>query len=352
MKNKLFFILDGNNGATYILNVKDADAIILSLKFYKARSIKQKVMKYALKLYLNSLAVLCQLSIPCGLKSRVEIDQYLYRLVPRPIDFELDENSSILVSPTRDKVIVHHHGQSFHKFAFGDSYDKVKNEARIYELLGTPLQHFKVSKFQDYVERENNFCSFKLESQAKSTSSDIDLTLALVEMFNASRKEGCLFSSYLKDLKNRYLNSIEQFDAIESVFNQLEATHKNVWLATGLVHRDFKPWNINEEHGLLIYDFEEALTDGPPLEDLLNYHIDPIVRYLPPLDVAETIFKKERVTEYGRYLQKLNIHIGFQTLLYCYLIERVIFWMNAGEQETSEKYGVLFEYIVMEYIDK
>ncbi|NOQ32169.1 MAG: hypothetical protein GQ570_13725 [Helicobacteraceae bacterium] len=349
---KIFFILEGNNGATYIFNAKNSNAVSDSLKFYKARTVKQKVMKNALKLYLNALALLCETSLYCSLKDKNEIEQYLEKLTDLPMDFELDENSSILISPTRDKIIVHHHGEYFYKFAFGNSYKNVKNEASIYELLNRPLQNFKVSKFYDLNDRENEFCSFKLGSQKKELKSDINLTSALVEMFRITRQEKHLFSSYLEDLKRRYLNSGIACDTIEKVLKELEVTHENELIPLGLVHRDFKHWNINVESGLLIYDFEEAVTDGPPLEDLLNYHIDPIVRYVSPSEVAEIILDSENMKEYKRYLKKLEIALDFKVLLYCHLLERAIFWMDRDEKETSVKYCDLLEYIVMEHKEK
>ncbi len=344
----VFFILEGNNGATYIFNAKDMDAVTTSLKFYKARTAKQKVMKNALKLYLNGTGLFCKTPVFCALKNKNETEQYLEQQTGKHIDFELDDNCSILVSPTRDKIIVHHHDQYFHKFAFGKSYENVKNEAKIYELLDRSLHHFVVSKLYDHEDRENEICSFKLSSQRMSSKIDIDLTAALVELFNVSRKETCQFSSYLEGLKSRYAESRIVNNTIEKVLEQLARKHKNTPFRLGLVHRDFKPWNINEEQGLLIYDFEEAVIDGLPLEDLFNYLVDPIVRYVPPSVVVEKVFNTENVKEYERYLDKLQIALEFEVLFYCYVVERAVFWMGADQKETSDKYRALLEYLVTE----
>ncbi len=348
MLDAMYFILEGNHGATYIFNAKDTGAVTFSLKFYKARIIRQKVMKKILKFYLNSLALLYKIPINFGLKNTNRIKQYLEISTNMSIDFGLDENCSILISPTRDKIIVHHHGHYFQKFAFGKSYKNVKNEAKIYELLDKPLQHFKVSKFQDYVNRENNFCSFKLGSPLNSSNLDVDITLALVELFNISRKEGYLFLTYLEKLKQKYIINSVTHESIDKVFDKLEASYKNVRVDLGLVHRDFKPWNINDEQGLLIYDFEESIIDGLPLEDLFNYYIDPIIRYFSPSEVAKYIFKEKYIKEYERYLHQLEISIDFKVFLYCYSIERIVFWANVNEIETSEKYCTFLELILME----
>lgn len=356
MKKKLkghFFILDGNNGATYILNLKNIDAIVHSLKFYKARTFKQKALKGIIKYYLYFLGWINKLPIFYALKSANDIELYFKHLTNQVINFELDKNSSILISPTRDKIIIHHHKQYFHKFAFGDSYEQVKNEAKIYELLDKPFHYFEVSKFQDFIDHENNFCSFKLYNSQKKVNLEIDICYALVEMFNVTRQDEYLFSSFLDDLKSRWTKSGLVSDSIEGVFNIIRDSHEHLFISLGLVHRDFKPWNINDDQGLLIYDFEEAITDGLPLEDLFNYFIDPIVRYLPPSEVTKTIFSSTNVKEYKNYLVRLGVDsaFDFKVLLYCYLIERAIFWGNIGEKDTSDKYCALFEFIV-EYLSE
>ena len=321
----MYYILQGNNGATYIVNVNNMDSIMQSLKFYKARTLKQRIMKNALKIYLNILSLLHDIFSLRRVKSKNEIEQYLKDLMDQSMNYELDENSSVLVSPTRDKIIVNHHDYYFHKFAFGKSYEKVHNEAKIYALLNTPLQFFNVSKMYDIEDDGSKFCSFKLCSHNNSTKTDIDITLALVELFNNTRQDGYRFSTYLEGLKKRYEKSGVVSNAIERLLEKIEDTHKDTMISLGLVHRDFKPWNINDEQGLLIYDFEEAVTDGLPLEDLLNYYVDPIVRYLPSAEVDKQIFDDKRVKEYKRYLKELQTDLDFEVLLGCYLVERTVF---------------------------
>jgi len=280
----------------------------------------------------------------CTLKDKSEVAQYLGKLTDLAMDFELDENCSVLISPTRDKIIVHHHGEYFHKFAFGGSYENVKNEATIYERLNRPLQNFKVSKFYDLKDSENEFCSFKLGSQSKNVKADIDLTSALIEMFKITRQDKQMFPTYLESLKNRYLKSDISCDSVEKVLRQMEVILKNELMPLGLVHRDFKHWNTNVESGLLIYDFEEALMDGPPLEDLFNYHVDPIINYLSSSEVADKIFETKNVQEYKRYLDKLKITLDYHVLLYCYMIEKILFY-KVENVETSNKYIDLLQTI-------
>ena len=59
---------------------------------------------------------------PSICKSKDGIKIYLKESINSDVDFNLDENSSVLISPTRDKVIVNHHSKYFHKFAFAKSF--------------------------------------------------------------------------------------------------------------------------------------------------------------------------------------------------------------------------------------
>jgi len=222
----------------------------------------------------------------------------------------------------------------------------------VYDLLNVQLQNFEVSEFYDHLDNGNGFCSFKLSSQRKNIKLDVDINSALVEMFNVTRQSECPFPVYLEGLKCRYLKSAIECESVERVLISSIKNYKNLFIALGFVHRDFKPWNVNDESGLLIYDFEEAVIDGPPLEDLFNYYIDPIVRYLTPSKASKTIFEIKNIKEYECYLEALEINLDFKLLLYCYLIERAIFWMNVNEKETSEKYCDLFKYIIMEYEER
>ena len=89
--NKIFYILEGNNGATYIFNTKNIDSVSSSVKFYKARTIKQKVMKNTLRLYLIIIGFISSVFHFSTLKDKKEIEQYLSQLRDLAIDFELDE---------------------------------------------------------------------------------------------------------------------------------------------------------------------------------------------------------------------------------------------------------------------
>jgi len=339
---KLFYILNGNNGATYIVNLKDLATIKLSLNFYKARSLKQKAMKSALKVYLSGLRLFFKVIIVDTLKSQEEVIRYLKEETLKNFDFGLDENSSVLISPTRDKVIVHHHDDYFHKFAFGKSYENVKNEAVIYKLLDRPFNHFYISKFYDYSD-DGTSCSFKLGIAHKHNKVKVNLVSALVEMFNVSKQTQGSFAYYLQELKRRYDESAIVDKNIINAIDKMAQTHTDLPFPLGLVHRDFKHWNMNTENGLLIYDFEEAIVDGPPLEDLFNYTIAPMISYLSTSEVLKQLLNEEKVVAYKYYLELLDIKLDFKILLNCHLIEKVLFYNDDTMTETRNSYIELFQ---------
>ncbi len=343
-----FYILEGNNGASYILNTKDAEAIDQSLSFYKARTSKQKDMKFALKMYLHILKLSSIFFTPRGLKKKGQVEQYLQKVTNSSINFNIDNDCSILVSPTRDKVIVHHHKKFFHKFAFGNSYQKVKNEASIYALLSKKFRYFHTSMFYDFVDTDENYCNFKLQINdiMRNNTINIDMVSALVEFFDVTRTDAGKFSSYINDLKYRYDNSKISNKTIESVLKKLESSYKDEMIPLGLVHRDFKPWNIDDKKGLLIYDFEETKVEGLPLEDLLNFFIDPVIMHDSLDNIYKIIVSEDCTIKYKEYLEKLNITTHYILFIYCYIIEKILFYTEPKYHDIRDKYIELLEHFI------
>jgi len=343
---KNYFILESSNNATYIINAKNRESINFSLQFYKARNIKQKLMKSSLKLYLIFLKNFCNSLSLNILKSQKEIEEYLNKINQKNINFNLDKNFSILISPTRDKVIVHHHNRYFQKFAFGKSYKNVRNEAMIYKLFTKPLQNFEISDIYELNEIKNQYCSFKLSNKLLKDSKKVNLTLALIEFFDISKNQELLFVVYIEELKEK-LEKLNLFNSnILKLINYLKIDCSSKKIKLGLVHRDFKPWNIIiDNNRLLIYDFEETITAGLPLEDLFNFYIDPIIRYKDMKYIEKIIYSKQNINQYQYYLKRLEINTAFEPLLYAYLLERIIFWSESDDLHTTQCYKKLIKYL-------
>lgn len=343
----MFYILEGNNGATYIFNAKNKKSIVYSLRFYKSITLKQRLLKFSLQCFLNVQSIFKNVKWLSVLIKKNEVEKYIYGLGSLSEGFEIDENCSVLISPTRDKIIVHHHDEFFQKIAFGVSYQNVANEAKIYELLNnTTLVNFQISKFYNYKLIKNELCRFNLKSHHESKSKTIDITLALAELFKAVSPSTKLLDEYCSELERRYEDCGDINVIVINVINELKATFGTINIPFGLVHRDFKHWNINTDNGLLIYDFEEAILQGPPMEDLFNYYIDPVIRYLSPNELVKTINSELHVKEYKRYMKNLDLKHHFVFYLNIYLIERIIFYSKVKSKEVCDLYVNLLKEVV------
>jgi hypothetical protein len=350
MKN-IFFILKGNNNSTYILNSASWILLTDSLKFFRTRKFKSKFLKLGLKLLLFINGKLWV----TNLKNKTEIEDYIKSVVKSNIAFEINNNCSILISPTRDKVIVNHHENYFQKFAFGSSFHKAKNEVFIYSHFKPPYKYFKVSKQYDILEFSGKYCTFKLsnEKDFEINNSALNLVSILIEFYKVSSIKNVSVLFYFNDLLKK-LKSLE-FDQMENqvkIIETLKLKFENMTFPLGLVHRDFKPWNILNYDKPLIYDFEETIIDGPPLEDLFNYFIDPDIKYIKTKEVAKIILDSKKIKSYIYYLDKLNISIHYKCFLHIYLINRIIFWRCEGQIETSEKYLELSNYLIHNQTNK
>lgn len=348
MKN-YFFVLSGNHDASYVFNTCSWLTITESLKFYRAYTLKGKLQKSILAYFLFVVGKF----FPSYCKSKDAIKIYLKENINVDVDFNLDSTSSILISPTRDKVIVNHHGQYFHKFAFGKSFKKVKNESSIYNLL-QHSKEFQVASLKDlHTNKQDTSCCFKLVNPPVNKNNQLkvidNLPLILVEFFNSVDIIKTVKLSYYTDnlLKRFHSLNIEPTNNLISYFKKTQEEHNTETIPLGLVHRDFKPWNTLLSNKLLIFDFEETVTDGPPLEDLLNYYIDPVVRYKSPNQVYDFLYSKEKVSEYTAYLKMSKITMSFEIFLVIYILERIIFWTKEDESDTVMYYENLLNHILL-----
>ena len=91
---------------------------------------------------------------------------------------------------------------------------------------------------------------------------------------------------YIEGLLKRFHSlNLDAINGLPEYFTKIKNEFHTETIPLGLVHRDFKPWNTLLRDTVLIFDFEEAFIAGPPLEDLLNYYIDPIIRYQSAIQV-------------------------------------------------------------------
>jgi hypothetical protein len=340
----IFWILSGSNGATFIINTKSFSFVLSSLKFFKARIFRTTLKKIGLSL----VSFLVGKFYTKKLKTTEQIELYLNELFNSSINFGINEDVAVLISPSRDKVIVNHRNTRFQKFALGKSYLKIKNEATIYALFKTPPKTFQISQLQDFTELENEHCSFILNNNKIQKKSEKKYSLAqiLVEFFQVSQSGEISVHAYIDQLLNTLENlDLPQFHILKDHLLELKLKSDSVILPLGLVHNDFKTWNVIHYDKIFIFDFEEADLQGMPMFDLFNFYCDPDVRYISAKELDKTIFSRDNIKIYQEYLSLLEINLSFECLLDLYLIERILFWYAANEQKTATDYLGLFKFI-------
>ncbi len=345
----MYYLLNGNNGSTYIVNASGYNNIKLSLKFYRTRNLKQALIKLTIIVYLFFLYKLYYLISFKAFKSKEQIDLYLSNLGLTK-KTHIDDNCSVLISSTRDKVIVHHHGNYFHKFAFGDSYHNVKREANIYQILDRNLSNFSISSFYDFSDDGVSSCSFKMappNNKKVKSIGNAALCSPLAEFFSVVTGNYISTSEYFSMLRTT-LKGVKFHENSDDVLNDILDRLENLpnqSLPLGLVHGDFKPWNLLYTKPLTIFDFEEAKTNGLPLEDYLNFIVDPIVRYQSAEYVASLILSESTIYRYKEYLDSINCSISYILLVYLYLLGRIIFWSEKEQLDTALSYYDLLNFV-------
>jgi len=339
MSDKIFLLIHSVNGASYVLNAKNWKSISYSLEFYKPQNFKSVFIRECLRIFLF-LGGKLKLRI---FKSPTEIEQYLEENTAENFENLISTNSSVLVSPTRNKIIINEHNVCFRKIAFGESYEKVKKERGIYKLLVNKSNKFKVSDFLEIRDIDGKYYSFKMIAPSEKDvkfKRKWDLVDILIEFFKSSKVQNETIEAYFLKLQNNF--DLSDYEQEINFINKIIGPHGQKVVPLGLVHRDFKPWNIKNSNPIIIYDFEETIKNGLPLEDLMNYYIDPIIRYKKTSLVADAILSEDKIKQYHLYLNRLNVDINVMVLLFLYLFNRMLFWKGLKNLPVEKKFKGLF----------
>jgi hypothetical protein len=254
---------------------------------------------------------------------------------------DLTDHASALISPTRDKLIVHHHGRCYEKSALGKSLPGVRRELAVYQAIAEQKRkEFTISQIS---ESESGPASIRLRMEYAEGWFDesvpgLDrIVPALAEFFQLTEPH----SVFWGDVWAKLFRAAEGLPEIQS---RIEPQNSANMTPVGLVHRDFKPWNVKNGGKLLFFDFESADFCGCPLEDLLNYVIDPKLNRFPP----EKVFlccRRGNLPDACRYYLRLlkipeNTYVQY---LQWYLLERTVFWKLAGQENPSRKFLALYD---------
>lgn len=305
--------IHGRNGASFFLSLNSFADWRKSLEFYRGVSFAAKCKK-----------ILLTAAYPAF--------RHLGNYDGRQFEYgTLHGSDSAMISPTRDKVVIHHHGQGYEKIAFGKSLPGVRDELEVYRRLNENRpETFAVSRVEKK-ESQPDQCRFFMNYAEGEFTEKFprieELTVPLEEFFRLGSSGRRSWRSLWKSLPDDLLGLVP------------EADHDGE-TEVGLVHRDFKPWNVKAGKKPLFFDFEAASFEGCPLEDFFNYTTDPMLRIQTPERVWRRVRKLFPLAE--KLLEKQNISGDVLRYWRWYLLERIVFWREQGQQDLSEKFKHLF----------
>ena len=325
--NPKFFYIHGGNGASFFFSMLNMDEWRKSLEFYRAVSQTARIKKFFLRIAYSIL------------KQRASLTK---DMVSRMIEKELcipvsiPESASAMVSPTRDKVIIHIHGYGYEKIAIGKSKEGIVQEVKVYQLLTQAKPHtFAFSSVEKIAQDETSIRFFMQYANGiflEDVPSIASLTEALIEFFSLGKTNFRLWEELYHDLLKDFP------DLMERVSDEM----KKGGTPVGLVHRDFKPWNVKSGNLPLFFDFESATFSGCPLEDFFNYIVDPLLRYQDGKNIQKQV--RAQLPIANKILKKMNIPTeNIQKYWKWYLLERTVFWTTRKQTEIAQRFLSLYE---------
>lgn len=327
---KNFIRINGRNGGSFFFSIASFAAWRQSLEFYRAIVLTSRLKKLILSLAyplwrcrnkLTSTQVAEAIAHELGLQSGLK----------------LEENCSAIISPTKDKAIIHHHGFGYEKWAVGKSLPGVVCELKSYcTFMQKKPQHFCCSSLGEnsISEQSVHFFMQYAEGDFSENIPKLQILLpALAEFFNI---DGIRQSSWRNHWNKLLANDSELLAIVDSADLQGETR-------IGLAHRDFKPWNVKNGTKPLFFDFESIVFDGCPLEDLFNYTVDPLLHRKTP----ESVW---RIVQIQTFRQAGSL-LSLQKIPQCelmrywrwYLLERVVFWRTHNREDFADKFLKLYD---------
>lgn len=320
-----FLRIDGGNGGSFFFPAGAFADWKRGLEFYRAVAASAKLKKALLKLAFPVLKRRARLSA-------AEVAQVIASELGLTELPQLDGHASAMISPTRDKALIHHHGRSFEKFASGNSLPGVAGELELYRKLAEwAPRSFSYSRLLDF-SSEASIVRFEM-AYAPGEFRDAPPKLTkligpLAEFFalpgQTTRPWAELWDELAPDV-------------------ELPAEFRDGETPVGLVHRDFKPWNVKSGEKPLFFDFESASFAGCPLEDLFNYIVEPMLQSGRAENVSDVVRGKYHGAA-ETLLDKLGIpRKEVNKYWRWYLLERAAFWRDQHQMRHAELFIRIYE---------
>ena len=305
------------------------------MEFYKINSIPALLKVLGLSIYLRLLSFMSN----SRLKSIDEVEEFLMKFRDNLRLNELTNNFSLLISPTRDKLILYDHHNYYRKVGWDKSFEKVKNEIDFYSNISNRDISFKTArvleKNVDSIHRVSSLMMSREYVQGvKVFGKERHLLIALSVFFKSSSNKNIsisvLLGNFLLKLNEHSIEISEEEDlAIKNIL-QLSG---NELIELGYVHGDFKPRNVVLGKSILLYDFEESSTEGLPLEDYFNYIISPLIYSKDCISISAQIHSKKRIRLYRIYLDRVGAKLGYENFLLLYLLKYMLLMHKEGYSE-------------------
>tara|TARA_Y100001935_G_scaffold255665_1_gene271057 strand:+ start:11434 stop:12489 length:1056 start_codon:yes stop_codon:yes gene_type:complete len=346
---KRFYIINGSHGATYIFNISSYNLIKQSLKFYKPTNVINLFKSWIVFFYLNFLRLFPKSLLNSKLYNNSEINEYIKNFKKINIDLKLNDNSSALISPNNDKIVVNNNGKFFSKYAFNQSYVKVKNELNNYNFLKqNKINNFHIPKISNIEDNLVDKISFNIFNEIVIKKYNQSIKKGLIEIFNSlkNNKKEVQINVYANELEKELESNDIEMENINLYLDNIRTIYGNRKISLGFVHGDFKKSNLEiKDKQIILFDFEEATLKGLPLFDYFNFIIDPLILKNNPSQVVKKIFSANNTSYYQKYLSQLKESIDFRILLSLYIIKRIISYKIWNRNRYLNGYIALFEEI-------
>ncbi|MCQ2379555.1 MAG: acyltransferase family protein [Victivallaceae bacterium] len=321
-KKGCYFQFDGSNGATFFFSAASFEDWRKSLEFYQGVSwiakLKKCLLLFAYPYFRQKAAV-----------GNGEVAAELLRVLPKGTKLTLCIHDSAMISPTRDKIVVHHHGSGYEKFFVRDSRAGGVRELESYRLLQK--------------KRPESFRFSELLS-ADATDDLVHLQMAYVLKANG-RGDHLPLTVFVDFFKTKMYPEIswdDYWNSLELPFD-VPAVLRDGMTVRGTVHHDFKPWNVKQGGVPQIFDFE-GVSAGLPLEDFFNFIVDPVLQFGSVRECRSVLVEHDIWNSAKELLRLWGISpMEVKRYWKWYLLERYDHFNRAGNPQLAGKFLALYQ---------